>query len=547
MLYDISDFIKNEDHLLSLPATYWYEGIDPKTGQILKLPRTPLVEAIARQLMQQLNPHDQGKMYGVLLVKTASDSLKVLKAFSGFLNRHVEEKGWASSISGRESILLEEKRIVILLDELKAKIKRLQSIKERQELIHLEHQFFLALEQLKDQQKQSKKIRQEKRLYYSETLADLALKKALDQLNNQSYTESKRLKKFKEQWSEKLRPLQDKVLEAEQSIQHIKQRRKALSRQLQTQMFHAYSVTNFGGDSRTLNTFMDSIFLPTGTGECCAPKLLHYAATHQLIPLAMAEFWWGKGNKDKVNGQFYQACEERCQPLMGFLLSGLNTAEQESSQVDWDISLDILWEDQSLIIINKPEGLLSVPGRYFDKQDSVLSRLRHQYKDGQELRAVHRLDEETSGILIIARKGEIQADLSQQFRQRKIHKIYEAILAGNLCLDQGIIKLPLWGNPHQRPYQEVNWEKGKGKPSVTRFKVLKREPNQTRIEFNPLTGRTHQLRVHSADAQGLGIPILGDRLYGSSAYPRLCLHARELSFIHPTTHQKITLQCKTPF
>jgi len=301
-----------------------------------------------------------------------------------------------------------------------------------------------------------------------------------------------------------------------------------------------------------------------GTGDCCAPKLLHYAATHNLKPLAMAEFWWGptSSSGDKVQGEFYGACVERCQPLMGFLLSGFTISSPDppsSGGADQQIppsigglggpnaeSLTILYEDQWLIVINKPAGLLSVPGRYRDRQDSTLSRLRYLLPDGASLLPMHRLDQETSGILVLARDPETHRQLSQQFQARQVQKVYEAIVAGVISQEQGVIELPLWGDPSDRPYQKVDWQKGK--PSVNRFRVMTRETDSTRLEFFPVTGRTHQLRVHAADSQGLGIPILGDRLYGCHTEAnRLHLHARKLRLQHPQLGKALHLSAETPF
>lgn len=547
MIFELADFLDNWQTLIDQPATYWYEGICPKTGHLLRLPRTPLVEAIARQLMRQLESKYEtfyrGKMYGILLVQTTDQQLKVLKAFSGLAIQSLQLNEWVSMISGKDQIILEEKRTVAKLEQMKEELAFLQASPEREEFNKLQNQFEQALQIFKEQQVQAKLTRQEKREYFQQNLTGMALKLALEQLNNQSYDDSKALKRFKDQWKEKLQPLQDKVTEIDNQIKQIKARRKSISRHLQSQLFQAYSLTNFSGESRSIDSFMNNGAFPTGAGECCAPKLLHYAAVHQLIPLAMAEFWWGKDSKDKVSGQFYGACRERCQPLMGFLLSGLSLSEN-TVNITYK-TLNILYEDPFLIAINKPTGLLSTPGRYFETQDSVLNRLRHQYEDGMNFRAIHRLDQDTSGILLIARNGHIQNLLSQQFRQRKIHKVYEALLAGIVNLDEDIITLPLWGDPNNRPYQSVNYEKGKR--AITQFKVIERQDNLTRIKFIPLTGRTHQLRVHAADKQGLGIPILGDRLYGSPHYSRLCLHAKELGFIHPHTQESIILNTETPF
>ena len=218
---------------------------------------------------------------------------------------------------------------------------------------------------------------------------------------------------------------------------------------------------------------------------------------------------------------------------MGFLLSGLKPNKPE-----------IIYEDKWLIVVNKSSGLLSVPGRYSHNQDSVISRLRYLYN--QEIMAIHRLDQDTSGILLIAKDVVTCSQLSQQFQQRQIHKVYEALLTGSLAINEGEINLPLWGNPDNRPYQEVNL--AQGKPSLTHFRVMNIEGDYTRVEFVPLTGRTHQLRVHAADKRGLGMTILGDKLYGClKSVSRLYLHARELSFYHPQLGKILHLQVKTPF
>jgi tRNA pseudouridine32 synthase/23S rRNA pseudouridine746 synthase len=194
--------------------------------------------------------------------------------------------------------------------------------------------------------------------------------------------------------------------------------------------------------------------------------------------------------------------------------------------------------------IAKPAGLLSVPGRYLDTQDSVCSRLK--MTSDRPFYPVHRLDRQTSGILLFARDLDTLRHLQRQFHQRQVHKIYEAILSQKLSCDRGLIELPLWGNPEKRPYQQVDYERGK--PSATQFQVLSQEQNYTRVEFVPLTGRTHQIRVHAADARGLGTPILGDRLYGcQAATDRLHLHARGLTFTHPRSQLSIHLCSPTPY
>jgi tRNA pseudouridine32 synthase/23S rRNA pseudouridine746 synthase len=314
-------------------------------------------------------------------------------------------------------------------------------------------------------------------------------------------------------------------------------------------MHRAYVLTNFAGETRSLRELITEGAMPTGMGDCCAPKLLHYAATHNLTPLAMAEFWWGRPSPDgyKIQGEFYGACVERCQPLMGFLLSGRQSFSTLPKFADFALqNLQIIYEDDCLIAIAKPAGLLSVPGRYLDTQDSVLSRLRQSLGADIVLYPVHRLDRQTSGILLFARDLESLRNLQQQFQQREVQKIYEALISGTIKHLQGTIDLPLWGNPENRPYQQVDFERGK--PSLTQFQIIGNKGSYPRIEFQPLTGRTHQLRVHAADGRGLGMTILGDRIYGcEAATDRLHLHARDLTFRHPRSQNRIDLQISVPF
>ncbi|RUT10936.1 hypothetical protein DSM107010_38230 [Chroococcidiopsis cubana SAG 39.79] len=620
-----TDFISSGCVADDSPVSYWYEGYCPQTGKLLTLPRTPFVEAIAIGLMQQLATEarysHEGKMYGVLLVETAAGEQRVLKAFSGLLHGCSTVAGWVGAIEGKE-LALEEARTLDMLAAMKQELIALQQIPERQKYATLVQDFETRWQQLTILHRDRKQQRQFQRQVFQDTLAGVALVEALAQLDEQSRQDGIDRKLFKRQRDCLLQPLQQAIEQADKRMYELKQQRKSLSRQLQALMHASYRLSNFAGESLPLQQLMAGS-LPTGTGACCAPKLLHYAATHNLKPLAMAEFWWGSPstNGEKVQGEFYGACTERCQPLMGFLLSGLQQRSPQpplqrgamrSSQpplirgairspqpplikgakndfvfpflrgIKGDLQdlciqtktsilyekdgfvspflrgtkgdlqdlciqtkTSILYEDEWLIAVNKPPGLLSVPGRCSDRYDSVVSRLRHLLPDGMAIAASHRLDLETSGILLLTRDRASYRHLSQQFQQRRVRKVYEAVLAGCVTQESGTIQLPLWGDPCDRPYQKID---ARGKPSLTEFQVIARSKDSTRIQFLPLTGRTHQLRVHAADPRGLGIPILGDRLYGCrTEVERLHLHARELCFEHPHLGKSISLQVKTPF
>ncbi len=555
LLHPLSDFTDCNCVSNSLPS-YYYQGVCPQTAEFLSLPRTAFVEQIAYGLMQYLNRDErysrEGKMYGILLVELNNGDKRILKAFSGLLNSCSVVEGWVPPISGRDEVVFDEKLTLVELEKIKLSIITLIQLPERQQYDDLVREFEMRSHGITNNHKIRKQQRQQKR-----QLADTVLNAALDEESRQDGIE---LKLFKRDRNAALEPLKKIITSADIRVIELKRQRKELSRQLQAKMHAAYSVMNFLGQSESLQKLMPSI--PTGTGDCCAPKLLHYAATQGYKPLAMAEFWFGAANQDKIPGQFYGACLERCQPLMGFLLSGLTQSKQitdrdintvidseniqqnhynslflygQGNPAPTNSLLPIIYQDEYLIAVNKPAGLLSVPGRYYHNQDSVISRLRNCLPN-EKIIAVHRLDQDTSGILLIARNLETYRQITQQFQQRQIHKVYEAVLSGLISVDQGVIELPLWGNPRNRPYQEVNFQYGK--LSVTSFKVINqvisKQENYTRIEFVPLTGRTHQLRVHAADVRGLGIPILGDKLYGCSAgASRLHLHARELKFEHP--------------
>ncbi|OWY65716.1 RNA pseudouridine synthase [cyanobacterium TDX16] len=594
-LHLITDFIGLDYVAGDSPVSYWYKGYCPQTGKLLRLPRTPFVEAIAYGLMQQLATDAQysheGKMYGVLLVETAAGEQRVLKAFSGLLHGRSTVAGWVGAIEGKE-LALEEARTLDMLAAMKQELIALQQIPERQKYATLVQDFETRWQQLTILHRDRKQQRQSQRQVYQNTFTGDTLVEALAQLDEQSRQDGIDRKLFKRQRDRLLQPLQQAIEQADKRTHELKQQRKSLSRQLQALMHASYRLSNFAGESLPLQQLMAGS-LPTGTGACCAPKLMHYAATHDLKPLAMAEFWWGSPstNGEKVQGEFYGACAERCQPLMGFLLSGLQHRSPHpplqrgairSSQPplqrgairsshpplqrgakngfvspfsrgtkgdlqDLCIQTEtsILYEDEWLIAVNKPPGLLSVPGRYSDRYDSVVSRLRYLLPDGMAISASHRLDLETSGILLLTRDRASFRHLSLQFQQRRVRKVYEAVLAGCVTQESGTIQLSLWGDPSDRPYQKVD---ARGKPSITEFQVIARAENSTRMQFFPLTGRTHQLRVHAADSRGLGIPILGDRLYGCRAeVERLHLHARELCFEHPHSGESISLQVKTPF
>lgn len=299
-----------------------------------------------------------------------------------------------------------------------------------------------------------------------------------------------------------------------------------------------------GADSTLSSTSDAHVRIPSGAGECCAPKLLQEAYHMGVQPLCMTEFWMGASPKDelRIEGQFYGACTGKCKPILAHALRGLNVADSQRAKRGRQCATETrtLYEDDYLIAVSKPSGLLSVPGKEDDY--CLLDYLIEQHHC--TFYPVHRLDQDTSGIIVFAKTAEIATTLQKLFLRRDIHKVYFAELESTIPegSTEGLITLPLLPNPLDRPRQMVHLEHGK--PAITHYTLLDRiGPHGGRmVELRPATGRTHQLRVHCAHPDGLNAPIYGDPLYGSTAANRLMLHAAELSFPHPVSGEHIELQ-----
>ena len=321
-------------------------------------------------------------------------------------------------------------------------------------------------------------------------------------------------------------------------IEAMKARRKEMSVALQEWLFRQYVVLNALGERKTiLDIFAERDLVPPGgTGDCAAPKLLQYAYLHGLKPLAMGEFWYGESPEKEVRmqGCFYPSCTGKCGPLLAFMLQGLdvepNPLEEDSPSSSEDFR--IVYEDGDIIVAEKPSGMLAVPGRTL--KVSLQERLQRLAGPGTDIRACHRLDMDTSGLIVFAKGTGNLAVLQQQFERHEVQKSYVAKLCpGKPLAEGGRISLPLMLDYDDRPRQMVDFKDGK--QAVTDWELLRELPGgEALVRFTPLTGRTHQLRVHAAHPLGLGRPIAGDRLYGGGS-GRLCLHAAALSFTHPRT------------
>ena len=346
------------------------------------------------------------------------------------------------------------------------------------------------------------------------------------------------LRREKKRWTEKIAEAKAKVDVYEQRIDELANRRKMMSEALQNWLFEHFVMVNYAGERRNLlEIFRDTVqqLPPAGTGECCEPKLLQYAYTHHLKPVQMAMFWWGKSPDNEIRHHlhYYPACSGKCKPVLTYMLPPeVLTAKPQQTLAQ---QLEIVYEDDDLWVVNKPSGMLSVPGK--SHRESVISILQERCKEGETPLVVHRLDMDTSGLLVVAKHKTAHYRLQKQFRDREIQKTYVAVLEGEALPigAKGRIELPLSPDLMHRPFQKV--DKEHGKPAITEYLVV----DDHVVELHPLTGRTHQLRVHCAHAEGLNRPIKGDNLYGHRA-DRLYLHAERISFVHPMDGEEMVFE-----
>jgi tRNA pseudouridine32 synthase/23S rRNA pseudouridine746 synthase len=321
--------------------------------------------------------------------------------------------------------------------------------------------------------------------------------------------------------------------------------RAELSRALMIRLYDDYVVCNARGERRALRDLFAPGEPPGGAGDCAAPKLLAHAYRLGATPLALAELWWGAppAAGGRVAGRFYPACRGKCGPLLPFMLDGVPHAAPPvfgAAALPAD-QPRVVYEDHWLIAVDKPCGMLSVPGRDPALQDSAITRLRARCPGAT---AVHRLDLDASGLLVAAKDPATHAALQRAFAHREVDKRYVAWLDGPVAADRGTIELALRVDLDDRPRQLV--DPVHGKPAITEWRVVERRGGRTRVELVPRTGRSHQLRVHAAHPLGLGAPIVGDRLYGRAA-ARLALHAESLAFTHPHTSRPLRVVSPAPF
>lgn len=327
---------------------------------------------------------------------------------------------------------------------------------------------------------------------------------------------------------------------------------KQMSQELQTWLFHQYQLLNARGETKDLVDVWQDYHCserirrkfplpPGGTGDCCAPKLLQYAYKEGLKPICMAEFWWGESPKNLIrhHEQFYPACRGKCKPVLTWMMQGLDVDPSPEETSTSHLGAEIVYEDEAVVVVNKPSGMLSMPGR--QETYSVATWAEERWPGSM---VAHRLDMSTSGIILVAKTEEAYHALQEQFTERVIKKKYFAIVEGIPKNEHGIVNLPLSSDPMNRPCQIVDHEHGK--QAITEYRILATRQDHTLLALWPHTGRTHQLRMHCAHHEGLGCPILGDELYGRKA-DRLYLQAQAITFVHPLTNKRMHFELPYPF
>ena len=561
-------FFKKPVSYLALPEKFTYPfHYTPHPLCVLAAEEVKEYIASRKEWQEELA---SGKMFGVLIVQTDN----------GITNNEENQIGYLAAFSGNLAgknlhpyfvppvydLLQPEGFFKIEEEQISAINIRIRELENSSSYLGSKEKWKIETEQAKavlNQAKAELKMAKEAREIRRQSSPELSEEEQASLIRESQYQKAE-YKRLEKEWKKRLEELETEVRHFDIEIERLKTERKERSAALQRKLFEQFRMLNAQGEVKDLYTIFEQTVQkvpPAGAGECALPKLLQYAYLHQLKPLAMAEFWWGDSPKNEIrhHGYYYPSCKGKCEPILQHMLQGLEIDENPLlNPVHEEEELEIVFEDEWLLVVNKPAGMLSVPGKAEDR-DSVYHRLKKKYPEATGPMIVHRLDMATSGLLLVAKTKEVHQDLQAQFANRSIKKRYVAVLDGIVLSERtGRIELPLCLNPLDRPRQIVSKEYGK--EAITEYKIISEsekiidesersinEPRKyTRIVFYPLTGRTHQLRVHAAHPEGLGCPILGDELYGKKA-DRLYLHAEYIEFRHPIYGDILCIQKEADF
>ena len=567
----------------------------------------PLCVAAAKQVQRYIEEsgvwkgeQSPGKMFGVLVVRRSDKGgaeseesncrdgqLGFLAAYSGLLAARNDWEYFVPPVFDAQQpnghFKVREREISNINKEIEALEKSKGYLAQLSLYESTRQGIELRLEQMRKQVAEAKAMRDARRREAEQDGEPLSAEEKAAMVRESQHLKAEQ-RRLKQQCDTELAILHQPIEEHKKRIAALRNRRRSMSDELQQWLFRQYIMLNALGEERDLvDIFRDTIHAipPAGSGDCCAPKLLQYAYKHGLEPVCMAEFWWGDSPKQEIRHHlhYYPACRSKCLPILTHMLRGLNVEPNPLAQSKMTEKPSVVFEDDYIMVVNKPAGMLSVPGKketaeecsannnnlsieeYF-ADNSKLKTQNSKFKNEQLLigeadnsklktqnskflKAVHRLDMDTSGLLVLAKSEPVYINLQRQFASREVKKRYEAILDGRPAISEGRISLPLIADIMDRPRQRVDYENGK--QAITDYRVEQLLPEgRTLVCLYPLTGRTHQLRVHCAHQSGLACPILGDPLYGhGNRKTRMCLHAAMVEFRHPVTGERMRFEASS--
>ena len=542
----------------------------------------PLCMAAARQVQQYIEEsgvwqgeQSCGKMFGVLVVKMSDSSYGFLAAYSGLLAGRNDWEYFVPPVFDAQQpdghFKVEERAISAINKEIEA-LEKSDAYQTQLSMYESTKQTVdLGLEQMRCRVAEAKQQRDARRREAEQNGQSLTADEKAMMIRESQHLKAEQ-RRLRQQCEAMLAELHKPIEEHKEHVAALRRRRREMSDELQQWLFSQYRMLNALGEERNLiDIFRDTVHAvpPAGSGDCCAPKLLQYAYKHGLHPVCMAEFWWGESPRQEIRHHlhYYPACRSKCLPILTHMLQGLDVEANPLAQPKSTEKPSIIYEDDYIMVVNKPAGMLSVPGKKDSENDNLSieeyfalnSTLNTQHSASTSpqstftphhpafLKAVHRLDMDTSGLLVLAKTDEAYVELQRQFASREVKKRYEAVLDGKLADIEGRISLPLIADIMDRPRQHVDFDSGK--PAITDWHVERSLPDgRTLVHLYPLTGRTHQLRVHCAHAEGIACPILGDPLYGhGTRATRMYLHAAMVEFSHPVTGERMRFESPSGF
>lgn len=475
----------------------------------------------------------KGKMIGVLIVEDQAGNLSYLAAFSGQIGDRDTLPGFVppvfSYLSPQGYFKQEEANISTINKQISDMENSEEFASLKLLLADSERLCKKQIEDFKTKMADAKLLRDSRRQQGALTPAEEAL------MIKESQHLKAELRRLKARCKEDIDKISAQYNTLVDKIKTLKSERQQRSDSLQHWLFQHFVMLNGRGESKNLIEIFQNTAIgipPSGSGECCEPRLLQYAFKQGLKPRLMAMMWVGESPRGVIrkHGSYYPACQGRCKPILDWMLLGIEVEPDHIDSDNTDRQLKILYSDSDIVVVGKPEGMLSVPGK--SNRESVKTIIMQKYPHAHGPLIVHRLDMATSGIMLVALNETSYHNLQRQFAERKIQKRYVALLSRKpntpSASHSGTITLPLAPDYMHRPCQKVDFEHGK--PTLTEWRL----DTDLRIILYPHTGRTHQLRLHCAHPLGLDAPIKGDTLYGSPS-SRLYLHAEAIDFHHPTT------------